>query len=69
MSLSKDIFPGLFLVGYWGAVILGVGVWYVAVDFRSIAEIAPALMREIALSLVWAAACIVPIRILSHDSS
>lgn len=69
VSLCKGIFPGLFLVGYWGAVILGVGAWYVAADFRFVTEVAPALMREIALSLVWAAACIIPVRILSRDLS
>lgn len=68
VSLLKGTFPGLFLVGYWGAVILGVGLWYVAADFRLIMEAPSALMNEIALSFIWAVVCLVPIRILARDS-
>ncbi|MBI2889105.1 MAG: hypothetical protein HYY10_04240 [Candidatus Liptonbacteria bacterium] len=68
VSLLKGIFPGLFLVSYWAAVVLGVGLWYVAADFRLIVETPSALMNEIALGCIWAAACIVPIRILARDS-
>ncbi len=68
VSLLKGTFPGLFLVGYWAAVILGVGLWYVVADFRIMTEVSPALVREIALSFIWASVCIVPIRILARDS-
>ncbi len=68
VSLLKGIFPGLFLVGYWAAVVLGVGLWYVAADFRLIIENPSALMNEVALSFIWAAVCIVPIRIFARDS-
>jgi hypothetical protein len=68
VSIVKHIVPSAFLVGYFSAAVLGVGVWYAVADAQFIGVAVPALVREVGTGFFWALIWSMPIRMLARET-